>query len=60
MKILLALELFEFAIYWIMDFGWWMLSFKVKFEDFRILFRYSEQVIGYFQLQYDCLGQVTL
>ena len=46
MKILLALELFEFAIYWIMDFGLWMFSFKVKFEDFRILFRYSEQVFG--------------
>ena len=23
-----------------------MLSFKVKFEDFRILFRYSEQIFG--------------
>ena len=31
---------------WIMDFGWWMLSFKVKFEDFKILFRYSKQVFG--------------
>ena len=59
MKILLALELFEFAIYWIMEFGLWMLSFKVKFEDFRILFRYSKQVFGYFQLQYDCLGHAT-
>ena len=46
MKILLALELFEFAIY--LNNGFWLmcLVLKLSFEDFRILFRYSKQVFG--------------
>ena len=47
MKILLTLDLFEFAIY--LDNGFWVdgcLVLKLSFEDFRILFRYSEQVFG--------------
>ena len=46
MKICKNLIYLSMESIWIMDLGWWILSFKVKFKDFRILFRYSEQVFG--------------